>query len=253
MIGKITKGSRTGSIGAYLHGPGRANEHAYTSETGKRETGGQVIASNLPVIGDTDSKRWAAQMRQPLALRDKAVKQPIWQVSLALPPGEKLTQRQWADAAQTFVEKLGVQENPWVAVHHGSSRGGNDHIHIVLNRVDFEGKLWAAKQDFRQVQRVSTHLEKVYGLAPAPRTRTSQSPERTPQKVVHQGQRVKVESLHKGREAVRLMKLGSPYPPGTRPRESIRQRIERDAAVLRDAKRAAPRNYPLDRGEGFGR
>lgn len=253
MIGKITKGSRTGSIGAYLHGPGRANEHSYKTETGKVESGGQVIASNLAVIGDTDSKRWAAQMRQPLALRDREVKQPIWQVSLALPPGEKLTRRQWADAAQTFVEKLGVQENPWVAVHHGSSRGGNDHIHIVLNRVDFEGKLWAAKQDFRQVQRVATHLEKVYGLAPAPRTRTAQSPERTPQKVVHQGQRVKAESLHKGREAVRLMRLGSPYLPGAKVPVSVKDRLAAQRARMSAELQAAPRIKPPTRDNGIGR
>lgn len=253
MIGKITKGARTGSIGAYLHGPGRANEHSYTSETGQRHAGGQVIASNLPVIGDTDSKRWAAQMRQPLALRDKAVKQPIWQVSLALPPGEKLTQAQWADAAQTFVEQLGVDQNPWVAVHHGPSAGGNDHIHLVLNRVDFEGKLWAAKHDYRQVQKAATQLELKYGLTQAPRTRTAQSPKRVSKQEVQQGQQAKVETVREQRARMQRLRLSNPHAPGSKPRETVKQRIEREAAVLRDTKQTPRRIEPPTRDKGIGR
>jgi len=253
MIGKITKGTRTGSIGAYLHGPGRANEHSYTSETGQRHAGGQVIASNLAVIGDTDSKRWAAQMRQPLALRDKAVKQPVWQVSLALPPGEKLTQAQWADAAQTFVEQLGVDKNPWVAVHHGPSAGGNDHIHLVLNRVDFEGKLWAAKHDYRQVQKAATQLELKYGLTHAPRTRTAQSPPRTPKQEVQQGQRAKVETVAHRRGVRQRARLSNPTTPGTQPRETIKQRLDREAAALRDARATRTRNSTPTRDKGRGR
>jgi len=253
MIGKITKGTRTGSIGAYLHGPGRANEHSYTSETGQRHAGGQVIASNLPVIGDTDSKRWAAQMRQPLALRDREVKQPIWQVSLALPPGEKLTQAQWADAAQTFVEQLGVDKNPWVAVHHGPSAGGNDHIHLVLNRVDFEGKLWAAKHDYRQVQKAATQLELKYGLTQAPRTRTVQSPPRAPKQAVQRGQRAKVETVREQRARMQRLRLSNPHAAGSKPRETVKQRIERETAALRDTKQTPRRNEPPTRGKGIGR
>jgi len=253
MIGKITKGTRTGSIGAYLHGPGRANEHSYTSETGQRHAGGQVIASNLAVIGDTDSKRWAAQMRQPLALRDREVKQPIWQVSLALPPGERLTQAQWADAAQTFVEQLGVEKNPWVAVYHGASAGGNDHIHLVLNRVDFEGKLWAAKHDYRQVQKAATQLELKYGLTQAPRTRTAQSPPRTPKQTVQQGQRVKVETVAQRRARMQRARLSNAYAPGTQPREAIKQRLDREAAALRDARATRTRNSTPTRDKGIGR
>jgi len=253
MIGKITKGTRTGSIGAYLHGPGRANEHSYTNERGQRHAGGQVIASNLAVIGDTDSKRWAAQMRQPLALRDREVKQPIWQVSLALPPGENLTQAQWADAAQTFVEQLGVEKNPWVAVHHGPSAGGNDHIHLVLNRVDFDGKLWAAKHDYRQVQKAATQLELKYGLTQAPRTRTAQSPPRTPKQAVQEGQRAKVETVTQRRATMRRARISNAHAPGAQPRETIKQRIEREAAAVRSVKLGRTQNDSPNRDRGLSR
>lgn len=45
MIAKITRGKNPGDIGAYLHGPGKANEHTYTV-AGQRVSGGVVVGSN---------------------------------------------------------------------------------------------------------------------------------------------------------------------------------------------------------------
>lgn len=252
MIGKITKGTRTGSIGAYLHGEGRANEHRY-EQGGRTHSGGIVIGSNLPVVGDTDSKRWAAEMRKPLRVRERAVKQPIWQVSLALPPGEKLSRAQWADAAQTFVEQLGVEDHPWVAVHHGSSTGGNDHIHIVLNRVNYAGELWAAKHDYRAVQRAATHLEKQYGLSHAPRTRTEHSPKRMTKRETHEAQRVKADGVRQQGHTMKLVRVSNAYAPGTKTPETIQQRLASEEAKLRAAKAARPRIDSPTRGKGIGR
>lgn len=253
MIGKITKGARAGAIGAYLHGAGRANEHSYEAR-GSTHAGGIVIGSNLPhVVGDTDPKRWAAEMRKPLAMRERAVKQPIWQVSLALPPGEKLSQEQWADAAQTFVEKLGVAEHPWVAVHHGPSGGGNDHIHIVLNRVDYAGTLWAAKNDFRVVQRVCTELEAQYGLTKAPRTRTTDAPKRATKQEIRQTRQKRSEGIKQVRRVASLYRNAIGAPKGAqRPaqRQGVQQ-LERDAAALRA--RAQGQTQPTQRGDDLTR
>lgn len=254
MIGKITKGSRTGSIGAYLHGAGRSNEHTYT-RGGQTHSGGIVIGSNLPqVIGDTDSKRWAAELRKPLCLREREVRQPIWQVSLSLPPQERLGTRQWADAAQTFVEQLGLENHAWVAVHHGSSAGGNDHIHIVVNRVDYAGKLWAAKHDYRQVQRVCTSLERQYGLSHAPRTRSEQSKARVPQRDVYEAQQNRAEKRQQVQRAVKLARLSSPIPAteAVKPR-TLQERLAAEQERLRTVKAARPRIDPPTMGKGIGR
>ncbi len=58
MIAKITRGSRVGDIAAYLHGPGKANEHQYRDGS-TRVRGGQVIGGNLGRDGDQDGSRWA--------------------------------------------------------------------------------------------------------------------------------------------------------------------------------------------------
>jgi hypothetical protein len=46
VIAKITRGERAGDIAAYLHGPGKANEHEYTVGN-VRHSGGMVIGGNL--------------------------------------------------------------------------------------------------------------------------------------------------------------------------------------------------------------
>ena len=46
MIAKITRGERVGSIAAYLHGPGKANEHQY-KRGGQTHTGGAVSYTHL--------------------------------------------------------------------------------------------------------------------------------------------------------------------------------------------------------------
>lgn len=58
MIAKITRGNNPGDIGAYLHGPGKANEHVYEFG-GSRRSGGIVIASNVGMEGHTDPSQWA--------------------------------------------------------------------------------------------------------------------------------------------------------------------------------------------------
>ena len=55
MIAKITRGQRVGDIAAYLHGPGKANEHQYLRD-GRRHSGGMVIASNIGAEGATDPR-----------------------------------------------------------------------------------------------------------------------------------------------------------------------------------------------------
>ena len=46
MIANITRGDNPGNIGAYLHGPGTANEHTFQHQ-GKTYSGGVVILGKL--------------------------------------------------------------------------------------------------------------------------------------------------------------------------------------------------------------
>lgn len=164
MIAKITTGTRVGDIAAYLHGPGKANEHRYRLGDETRP-GGIVIGGNLSWEGHTDPAKWVKDMREALALRPEA-KKPVWQCSLRNAPGDRtLSDAQWAEAGQRFAESMGFQEHPWVMVRHGE-----DHVHLVVSRVNFEGQLWARANDRWKAQKATSALENAYGLQKAPKT-----------------------------------------------------------------------------------
>ncbi len=169
MIAKITRGARVGQLAGYLHGPGRAEEHVHD-----RRAGGAVIGGNLGVEGDRDGATWAAALSDAAASRP-SITTPIWHASLRTAPGDRvLSDAEWADAAQDFAQAMGYEKHPWVVVRHGE-----DHVHVVVSRVDFEGGVWRASHDYRAAQAACTQLEHDYGLSAAPR-RTSEVTRRAP-------------------------------------------------------------------------
>lgn len=70
-----------------------------------------------------------------------------------------------AASAQEFAERLGMGEGvQWVAVHHGPSANGNDHIHMVVNLIGDSGRLVNLWQDGMRRRAVCLELEERYGL-----------------------------------------------------------------------------------------
>ncbi len=197
MIAKITNGTRVGDIAAYLHGPGRANEHRF-EVAGRTYTGGRVIGGNLGYEGHTEPDQWVKLMRQALKKRPEA-KKPVWQCSLRNTAGDRrLTDAEWADAGQAFAESMGFEGHPWVMVRHG-----DDHVHLVVSRVDFEGQLWSRSHDRRKAQNAASALEDAYGLEKAPRTHQATAEQRT-RSQVHEQQRQKAQELEAHRMIPRL-------------------------------------------------
>ena len=177
MIASITRGKDAGALGVYLHGPGRHNEHAYNERVA-----GMVIAGSVPVTDPTKPGQWVANMRRAYRGRDD-VSRPVWQCSLRTAPGDRrLSDAEWADAAQAFAERLGFDQHPWVAVRHA-----DDHIHLAVSRVAHDGRVWLGRHDYRTTQDARRELEVELGLVQAP-LRRGVSSERTPITQVQPGE-----------------------------------------------------------------
>jgi hypothetical protein len=214
MIAKITRGERAGDIAAYLHGPGKANEHTYKIGNIRR-SGGLVIGGNLGRDGHTDGASWAADLREAVSTRTE-IRKPIWQVSLRTAPGDRrLSNEQWRDAATIMARHMGYEEHPWVMVRHGE-----DHVHIVVSRVSDTGQVWHARQDFRAAQSAATALEKHFGLVQAPRQKAP-GRARSSQKTITENQQHAAVRLSEQRakdcaeflELKKLTDLSFPNPP----------------------------------------
>ncbi len=192
MIASITRGQDAGALGVYLHGPGRHNEHAYNTRVH-----GMVIAGSVAVSDPRKPGQWVANMRRAYKGRDD-VSRPVWQASLRTAPGDRrLSDAEWADAAQTFAERLGFAEHPWVAVRHAE-----DHIHLAVSRVAHDGRVWQGRHDYRNAQAARRDLEVTYGLEQTVTRRTVAS-ERTPITQVTPGEHRMYE--HAGHPAPRVV------------------------------------------------
>lgn len=215
MIPAISYGSRMAGLVRYLAGPGRRDEHtsqravAASSEEvfacagaglAMHAGSAQALASALDearvAFGvsvtrvDRGAKLAAIERGEgwesavALATRDENV----WHCSLSVQPAEldalsvvELDDATWSEIAHDFMEEMGFTENTerssarWVAIRHGKSSGGNDHIHIAATRVRDDGSivdLWAPDLlhpsrkigDHRRAQQVCRRIAAQRGL-----------------------------------------------------------------------------------------
>ncbi len=98
---------------------------------------------------------------------DANFKEHVYHVVASLGPEEgTYTDEQWSQVATGIVEGIGFSTGPqdmnansWVAVRHGLSAQGNDHIHIAINQVRQDGHRTRLHQDKNLSQVVRRELE----------------------------------------------------------------------------------------------
>ncbi|QHC61212.1 relaxase/mobilization nuclease domain-containing protein [Rathayibacter sp. VKM Ac-2760] len=200
----------------YLAGPGKTNEHeeqhliagdsAIMAEYGHEVLDG---AAALAIAKDLDRPRefFGVEVTRNKvrtdengeAVRDSAgaivkdrVAADVWHCSLSLAAEEgQLTDEQWGRISTDFVQRMGFAgedigkaECRWVAVRHGLSKNGNDHVHIAVSLVREDGTKASVHKDYERSQTISRELEREYGL------QVYQAPEREfPERGVRPGAR----------------------------------------------------------------
>ncbi|RFA24616.1 hypothetical protein B7R25_16410 [Subtercola boreus] len=198
MMPNVTYGADMGGLMRYLVGEGRANEHTEQhlvagNSAIMAQYGYEVLDRNaaVKIAADLDEPRqvYGTQVRRsvkqfdpatgepvidPMTGRQAAVKQDanVWHCSLSLSAEEgHLTDEKWGLIATDFVRRMGFagddigkSDARWVAVRHGDSKAGNDHIHIAVSLVREDGTKAHIPYDKRLSQSVTRDLERVHGL-----------------------------------------------------------------------------------------
>lgn len=170
MIPNITRGSRAVGLMVYLVGDGRHNEHS-----DQHLVAGDALLEQWGARGqlsDELARRLAHHLDQPQRAFQVAVKGGhVWHASLSLRAEEGIqTDEVWGAIARDFVTAMGFDNNPdaapcrWVAVRHGLSAGGNNHIHIAVNLVREDGTKASIHHDYSRAQSVARELEQKHGL-----------------------------------------------------------------------------------------
>jgi hypothetical protein len=134
VISKSLRGNRLGGLVRYLFGPGRFDEH----------TNQRIVAASDPTWRGA-AQPHAAVLEQLIAELDAPTTQHgdstragyVYHLVVSVPQGDgQLSDAAWQQAAQRFADKLGFDEQVnWIAVNHGASTNGNDHIHFVANLI----------------------------------------------------------------------------------------------------------------------
>lgn len=88
--------------------------------------GHRLLAGTLAGTTKDEVLAEGARLRTQLGT---AHRKDVFHASLALPPGESLTDAEWARVAETYMRKLGYERAPWFAVTHTDTN--HAHIHVV--------------------------------------------------------------------------------------------------------------------------
>jgi hypothetical protein len=202
VIAKVTRGADMAGLMTYLAGSGRSNEHTeqhliagdsavmtmYGYDTLDR-------AAAVAIAGDLDAPRreLGVDVTRLVVRSDPTsgelikarVDSSVWHCSLSLGADEgQLTDEQWGSIAQGFVDRMGFTETTghapcrWVAVRHGVSTAGNDHVHLAVSLVREDGTKASTHNDFQRAMAAVRELEQAHGLKPLTPAREKAFPQR---------------------------------------------------------------------------
>lgn len=190
MMPNITRGDRVAGVMVYLAGDGRHNEHTNPHVVAGHEVVVAAVGSRelstddaLDIANELDQprrvfgtrvtapvKEWSESEQRMIKVGERDAH--VWHCSLSLKSSEgQLSDEQWGRIAGEFVEGMGFTGSDdggagcrWVAVRHGLSSAGNDHVHVVVNLVREDGTKARVHNDMPRAQRLANVLEKRHGL-----------------------------------------------------------------------------------------
>jgi acetolactate synthase small subunit len=151
MISKITQGNNFVGLKNYLMGPGKHNEHINQKIIYSKNIYTDNFASEMKLWADLKSGR--------------EVKKKVWHCVLSLPLGEQLTDDKWQNVIKDYLDKMGLTDNQAVAIYHGNNNNGNQHIHIMVNKVNADCRtIWDNKNERYKSNKICKTLEIKYDL-----------------------------------------------------------------------------------------
>lgn len=144
MIGKIIRGKGfRGAIGYVLEKPEA-----------------RLIGTNL--VAERTAEDLALEMREHAALHRPGMTKPVVHVSLSAAPGEHLSDEQWRQVAESYREKMGFADCQYVLARHDDT--GHEHVHLVMSRVTFDGKVVDLAHNYRRQEHALGEIERDFGL-----------------------------------------------------------------------------------------
>lgn len=153
MVAKINRGNSL--YGALIYNQEKVNE-----QTARIISGHRMITD---VTGNTDKViQQAMYSFENYLLANKNTEKPILHISLNPSPEDYLTDKQFAELAKDYMERMGYGDQPYIVYIHEDT--GRRHIHIVSTCVDENGNKISDKYEWNRSMKVCRDLESKYNL-----------------------------------------------------------------------------------------
>lgn len=202
MIAKVTRGARMSGLMTYLVGPGKSNEHTeqhlVAGDSAVMTMYGydsldKAAALEIAASLDAPRREFGVDVTRQVTRVDpdtgevlkERVDASVWHCSLSIAADEgQLSDEKWGQIAQEFVDRMGFTEVSgkaacrWVAVRHGLSEHGNDHVHIAVSLVREDGTKASTHNDFHRAMKIVRELESEFELRPLRAEREQDMPQR---------------------------------------------------------------------------
>ena len=92
-----------------------------------------LLATNMDGRSPREFAREFGEIRKLRPSLGKAV----LHVSLSAAPGESLTDSQWIEIGQHYLQGMGLHDNQYLITRHQDTE--HQHIHLLVNRIRFDG------------------------------------------------------------------------------------------------------------------
>ena len=86
----------------------------------------------------------------------------VFHASLSAAPGEQLTDEQWREIGQEYLAGMGFTDNQYVISRHTDTE--HEHIHILANRIGYDGQVVSDGHDYPRQERLMREIEREYDL-----------------------------------------------------------------------------------------
>jgi Relaxase/Mobilisation nuclease domain len=89
---------------------------------------------------------------------------PVIHISLSFDPGDLTDLEKFRQIGRDFAESFGFGTNQYVSILHKDTL--HKHLHIIANRVGFDGKTITDSQSYKRVSQICRELEIKHGMKP---------------------------------------------------------------------------------------
>jgi hypothetical protein len=122
------------------------------------EEKGEILDTNM---AGTNARELAQEFGAIRKLRPNLNK-AVLHVSLSAAVGEHLTNEQWREIGHKYLKGMDLDNNQFVMTRHTDT--DHEHIHIIANRIQFNGDVTSDSNDYRRQEVIMREIERDYGL-----------------------------------------------------------------------------------------